>query len=127
MDNYRHNCPALMSDGRYLADWRTANTREQFNKAMNGFTNDNEFRVFMQLNAEKIIDNEWNMMRKNQSCNPKTCIHSLPTTPCPGSNIKELRLYDAVRSHKLSKADPGYPVCTTMPDYRITHTNQSKY
>ena len=127
MDNFRHNCPPRMEDGRFLSDWRPANTREQFNKAMNGFTNDNEFRVFMQQNGEKIMDNEWNTMRKTQSCVTKTCIHSLPTTPVPGSGIKELKLYDAVRGHKLLKSDPKYPKCVVMPDYRATHTNNVKY
>ena len=127
MDNFHIGCPARMSDGRFLTDHRTANTREQYIKAINGFVNDDEFRLFLQKNGEQIMDKEWDVLRKKNSCHTECCIHTLPTRATQGQSYDELRLYNAVKTGKLKKNDKDYPVCSAPNDYRMSHTESTQY
>jgi len=125
MDNYFKGCPPKMADGRFLQDFRSPSRRELYTKTINGITRDDDQRLFYQQNAEKIMNQEWNMMKQQFSCFPNCCIHNYPTRTDPGSNYEELRLYNAVRTNKIQKGDNLYPACNQMPDYRMTDTKQN--
>lgn len=126
MDNYYKECPAKMEDGRFFTDYRTSNTREQYVKTINGIVRDDEYRMFLQQNGEKIMDGEWDYMRRN-TCRPQRCVHTLPTRMTQGSAYRELMLYNDVETGRIKKTDPVYPKCANMSDYRVSHTNGVKY
>lgn len=120
MDNIYKECPAKMSDGRFLSDYRTSNTRNQYNKAINGIVREDEYRLFLQKNAQQIIDNTWKFMRGTNSCSTKVCFHQYPTRVTNGANYNELVVYDGVKSGKMKPTDKNYPVCDKFEDYRMS-------
>lgn len=127
MDNYFIGCPPKMEDGRFLTDLRTANTREQYIKTINGFVRDDDYRLFLQQNAEKIMDREWDQLKTSNSCRTNCCVHKYPTRTTNGTSYEELKTYNDVRTGRLKPTDAQYPVCPKMADYRMSHTNKSEY
>lgn len=116
-DNYWKGCPAKMSDGRFLSDYRSATVREQYNKSINAIARDDEYRLFLQQNAKSIMDNEWNTYRRTQSCHPNVCIHQdFPTRSTPSDYNRELKLHNAVRT---GVAPQSVAVCRKQEDYRM--------
>ncbi len=127
MDNFYNECPAKMEDGRFLTDYRSSNTREQFIRSINGIVRTDEYRSFLNENTEKIIDAEWEHLSLANSCKATTCVHTVPLRAPLGSANKELQLYNAVQTGQLKKGDTNYPVCKPYPDYRMTDTKNVKY
>ena len=123
-DNYYKNCPPMMSDGRLFTDFRSATRREETNKYINNIVRDDEYRVFLESNGEKIIDTIWDQQVKNNSCWVNECVHNYPTRVYPPWFTDERRAYNS-----LVKTTPDRKLyeCPKMNDYRITHTNSTKY
>ena len=119
MDNYFVGCPPRMDDGRFLSDFRTSSAREQFVKNINGIVRDDDYRMFLQKNAEKINNKEWEHLKDKNSCRTNCCIHTYPTRVNPGSLHDELNMYNLVRTNKLNRNDKNYPHCKTNDDYRM--------
>lgn len=65
---FKDGCPALMSDGRFLTNYTSANELTEIIKRSNGFTNMNQFRNFMQNSADSIIDVERQLKLKENTC-----------------------------------------------------------
>ncbi len=65
---FKDGCPALMSDGRFLTNYISTNELTEIMRRKNGFINMNEFRNFMQNNAESIINAERQLNLKENSC-----------------------------------------------------------
>lgn len=118
MDNFYKNCPAMMSDGRLFTDYRSSHRREQYTKTINGIVRDDDYRAFLQSNAESIMDRVWQDAKKSL-CRPNVCIHTHPTRTSPGLNYEEMRLYNAVKTGKGLKQVPS---CRPLADYRMTVT-----
>lgn len=120
MDNYFQQCPPMMSDGRGLTDYRSSQVREELFRYKNGLTSENEARTFRINNADEIMDNEWNALKKTRSCfTQKKCFHNNPTTRVTTVyNNAEILAYN------------GYfpaPQCTVdQQDYRLTSTKGAK-
>ena len=66
---YRDGCPAIMSDGRFITYRNSTNELTENMRKMNGFTSPNEFRQFMQNNADHFIDAERNYLINQNTCN----------------------------------------------------------
>jgi hypothetical protein len=126
MDNIFKGCPARMDDGRFFTDYRTANTRNQYIKTINGLVRDDDYRGFLQQNTNTLMDNEWNYM-KQYSCTPKVCFHQYPTRVTNGENYNELTVYDAVKLGKMTPQDKGFPICDKFEDYRMSITKNTKF
>ena len=126
MDNFYQNCPAKMNDGRFLTDYRTANTREQYIKSINGIINTNQYRTFLMTNSENIMDNEWTQITAQNSCPIDSCIHMTHSRAQPGSTNAELNLYNSVKTGKIKSTDKNFPVCPKYKDYRMTQTKLSE-
>ncbi|AUV58339.1 hypothetical protein [Bandra megavirus] len=73
-NNVYHNngCPAIMSDGRFITNYNSSNELTESMRKLNGITNPNEFRNFMQKNGELFMDAERNHIVKENTCRPKT-------------------------------------------------------
>ena len=120
MDNYFKSCPAKMSDGRLLTDYRTAVRREEYNKYINNIVRDDEYRIFLQKNSEKIMDNEWSHLKNTKSCWVNQCVHNYPTRVYPPWFVEERQNYDSLAS-KTKK----FP-CEKFNDYRMSITKDSQ-
>merc|ERR1712216_287808 len=120
MDNYFAGCPARMSDGRHLTDYRSSHKRELFNMQSNGISRSDDWRMFLQQNGEKLMDGEWCYMKNNHSCQQYPCFHEYGTKTTPGELHDEMKAYNSVKSGK-SKA----PECKQRSDYRATVTRGS--
>ena len=69
MDNRYSGCPPKMSDGRLFADHRTATRTNEYIKYINNIKGSNDnYRLFLQDNAVKIMNKEWEHARQTKSC-----------------------------------------------------------
>lgn len=117
MDNYFKGCPPMMSDARFLADYRTDTRRNEYIKYKNRIVRDDTYRQFLQNNATKLMDNDWNYNRKNNSCWANECVHKYPTRSNNSWFVKEKQDYDS-----LAKPNHQMHPCKIYKDYRMTQT-----
>lgn len=123
MDNFFKQCPPKMDDGRLFLDARTAVRREEYIKFINNIVRDDEHRLFYQKNAETIMDREWTHLRGTKSCRVKECIHNYPTRVYPPWFVEERMKHDSLRDPtRTTKYE-----CPAFADYRLTHTQNTKY
>lgn len=78
---YKGICPPKSGPGfRELSNY-TNNLNMNLNISnKNSIKRDDEYRLFLQKNGMKIIENEWNKLRNNNSCAPNNCIFKNPKT-----------------------------------------------
>ena len=50
-----HNCPALMSDGRHVTDYRPSCYVHDLIQKQNGLHNSHQYRIFLQNNANTLM------------------------------------------------------------------------
>ena len=112
-DNYYKECPAVMAYSQ-LTDYRQPAAREQYIRSINNIVSDHEYRYFLQNNASKIMDAEWNLLTKSYNCQPNECIHNSPTRQTEAELYKELKLYNDTRSGKVENLQ-----CKKLGDYRM--------
>ena len=62
------NCPALMSDGRFMTNYLSTQKIVTNLKEMNNITDENEFRLYLQKNAVNIIKSQKEYNLKNNNC-----------------------------------------------------------
>ncbi len=124
MDNYYKNCPPKMSDGRFITNYKTASSYNEYIKFENGITRDDDYRLYLQLNAEKIMDNEWLITRKDNSCWNNACVHKYPLRMDPKDFTKE-----RLNANLLfkSKELPDSFKCISYADYRMDETPLQNY
>jgi hypothetical protein len=63
------NCPALMNDSRLFTNYLLNSKLNSYVKKVNGITDENTYRLFLQKNGSKIMDNERAFMSTNKRCN----------------------------------------------------------
>jgi hypothetical protein len=114
-DNYYKECPAVMGYSQ-ITDYRQSSAREEYIRNINNIESDHSYRDFLQKNASKIMDAEWNLLTKSYNCQPNVCIHTSPTRQPEGDQYKELKLYNDTRAGKVK---PELVQCKKMPDYRM--------
>jgi len=116
MDNYNQNCPALMADGRFLTDYRSATVREHLFNVNNGFNDENKARTVRIDNAEQIMDNEWKQMTETQICDTsKYCYNTNPKTLTSTrlNNAKILAYNGKIPAPECKKKCGGYRLTVT--------------
>jgi len=124
MDNYYKNCPPKMDDGRFTTNYKTASCYNEYIKYTNGITRDDDYRLFLQLNADKIMDSDWIKLRQNDSCWNNACVHKYPLRMDPRDFTKEIQDSNLLfRSNNL----PDSFKCTPYADYRATETPLQNY
>lgn len=117
MDNFFKNCPAKMEDGRHITDYRTATRREETNKYLNNLIRNDDYRLFLQKNANTIIQNEWTNLKQSASCRVNECIHNYPTRVSSSMYCEEKAKYDNLQNPKRKVVYP----CESFKDYRLTN------
>ena len=108
-----------MDDGRFTTNYKTASCYNEYIKYENGITRDDDYRLFLQLNADKIMDNQWLKLRKNDSCWNNACVHKYPLRMDPRDFTKEIENANLLFR---SKAIPDNLKCTSYADYRMVET-----
>ncbi len=124
MDNYYNTCPAKMDDGRFITNWKTASCYNEYIKYMNGIVRDDDYRLFLQMNADKIMDSEWMYLRKNDSCWNNACVHKYNTRMDPRFFVQERQ--DANLLFKTNEL-PQTLKCQAFADYRCSTTPLQNY
>lgn len=124
MDNYYRNCPAQMNDGRFLENFKSDTCVNEYIKFTNNITRDDDYRLFLQLNADKIMDSEWLYLRKNNSCWNNACVHNYPLRMDPRSFSQER---ENANSLFTKKELPNNLKCNKFSDYRMTTTPLQNY
>ena len=125
MNNFYKKCPPMMDDGRLFTDYRTAVRREETNKYINGIVRDDEYRIFLQDNAETIMDNIWDYNKKTNACWQNECVHNYPTRVYPPWFVQERKAYDD--THKPMAQRKVMYKCPAMNDYRVSQTKGTKF
>jgi hypothetical protein len=118
MDNFYKSCPPMMSDGRFLTDYRTAVRREEYNKYTNNIVRNDDYRLFLQNNANTIMNNEWENSKKKNFCWVNECVHNYPTRVYPPWFVEERLRYNTV----FSPNKTTYYKCQPKQDYRLTES-----
>lgn len=120
MDNYFKNCPPMMEDqGRHLGDFKTATRRNEYIKYINDVWRDDQYRLFLQLNGQRILDREWNYHRQNNSCFVNNCVHNFPLRVNNRQLWEEKNIYDAVYGQNADPKFKKLAQCTNYADYRL--------
>ena len=119
MDNYYQNCPAKMDDGRFITNYRSDTCINEYIKYANGIVRDDDYRLYLQLNADKLMDTEWSSLIKNDSCFNNACVHTYPLRMDPRDFAQEKE-----KANFLFKANnlPDNFKCPVYADYRMTET-----
>ena len=70
MDNryYKHGCPPLMSDGRFLTSYVDSSVLNQYIRDVNQIYSANDFRNFLQKEGLNIINKERQFIVENNTC-----------------------------------------------------------
>ena len=124
MDNYYGNCPPRMEDARFLENYKSSTSIDEFIKFDNNIIRDDEYRLFLQINADKIMDNEWLHLKKNNSCWNNACVHKYPLRMDPRLFHKERS--DANTLFIQKQLDNSFK-CDKYADYRMSQTPQQKF
>ena len=124
MDNYYKNCPPKMDDGRFTTNYKTDTSVNEYIKYMNGITRDDDYRLFLQINADKLMDSEWLYLRKNDSCWNNACVHNYPLRMNPKLFSQERERADSLFTKKFLNDNLK---CQQFADYRMTKTPLSNY
>ena len=124
MDNYYSNCPPRMDDARFTTNYKLDSAINEYIKYMNGITRDDDYRLFLQLNADKLMDSEWLYLRRNDSCWNNACVHKYPLRMDP--RLFEQERQNADMLFKYSEL-PENLKCIKYTDYRATETPLQNY
>jgi hypothetical protein len=64
------NCPAIMEDGRFITYYNSTNELTHHIQELNGIKSSNQFRTFLQKNADIVMNKEREYINKKYSCRP---------------------------------------------------------
>ena len=118
MDNFYKQCPPVMSDGRMFTDYRSDVRVNEYVKNLNKIYRDDEYRRFLQDNAEDILDKQWEYEKERNSCWVNECVHNYPTRVYPACQVKERK-----SANMKHNKNPGQKFeCQKYKDYRATIT-----
>jgi hypothetical protein len=69
-DNKNFQCPPRMADGRHFTDYRPSNFINDLIRADNNISNSLHYRVFLQANADTLMDRQRQIACKLNCCGP---------------------------------------------------------
>lgn len=74
-DNFYFSCPAKSGPGfREITNYSPNVALNEYISVQNNIERDDEYRIFLQKNAEQVEKNEWETLRSKYSCFPNECI-----------------------------------------------------
>lgn len=71
MDNryFNYGCPPLMSDSRFLTSYVDSDVLDQYIRHVNKIESSHDYRLFLQKNANKIMNREKAYLMQKNTCN----------------------------------------------------------
>ena len=121
MDNFYLNCPAKMYS-RDFTDWRSSTRIVESLKLKNGLKRDDDTRIFLQDNANNMINGDYNFYKKHMTCGDIQCIHSgFPTRMYSPWFVQQRNNYDASmigNTNYMNVNDKKFK-CQPLKDYRL--------
>lgn len=91
---YKEGCPALMNDGRFITYYNSSHELTEAMRKLNGFKSANQFRNFMQSNADLFMEADRTYQEQKNTCNVKTACsegyYDLWSKQCGNWNVKRL-------------------------------------
>jgi hypothetical protein len=71
MDNryFKNGCPALMQDARFITNYTESRIFEQFIRKTNNIGSAQDYKRFLQDNADTIMQREREYLETNNKCN----------------------------------------------------------
>ena len=123
MDNFYHNCPAHMGHGRHLRDFKTATRRNELIKWISDVTRNDQYRLFLQANGNKILDNEFNFHINKNSCRVNDCVHNYPLRSTPRQYAQEMESHNSIFNVRTNKKLAPMRRCFDYPHYRLHPKN----
>lgn len=112
MDNFFKQCPPKLDDGRFIGEFRNDTRINEYIKSINGLNRDDDYRMFLQENASKILNNEWKYLKDNNSCWTNNYVHNYPSRMDPKLFGEEMLKYNLRYSKKYPKP--------TYEDFRMS-------
>ena len=61
-------CPAFMDDSRLFTNYLSNSKLNTYVSKINNITNSDQYRIFLQKNASKIMENEKKFIEDNKKC-----------------------------------------------------------
>ena len=119
MDNYYQNCPAKMDDARFITNYRSSSCNDEYIKYVNDIVRDDDYRLFLQLNGQNMMDSEWLFLKKNDSCQTNACVHKYPLRMDPRLFSQEIQASNLLFQQRMLPTDLQ---CTNYSDYRMCDT-----
>lgn len=116
-DNYYANCPAMNGVSRGLTNYQSSWIFDENLKRKNGIVRDDDYRNFLQMNGKKIMDAEWNELKRTESCYNNACAHVYPLDQNPKSFSEERKRANLVMQQKVL---PSNLMCMKYVDSRMT-------
>lgn len=116
MDNFYQQCPPLMDDNRMFTDWTTSTKREQFIKYINNISDEHQYRLFLQNNAIQFMTNQWDKLKRENSCYVNDCLHKHSSRVNPGIYSTEQIAYNKLLT---SQRTPSPENCEKFNDYNL--------
>lgn len=123
MDNYYENCPARMDDGRFTTNYKSSSSYNEYIKYMNGITRDDDYRLFLQINADKLMNSEWDYLKKKDSCWNNACVHNYSLRMDPRMFAEERQNANLLFQKREL---PEKFKCAKFADYRMSDTQNIK-
>lgn len=121
MDNFFQNCPAKMEDGgRFLSDYQSETRRNEYIKYINDIWRDDQYRLFLQLNGNEMMNKEWMYLKKYNDCWVNDCIHNYPTRSLPRHYWQEMQAYNSIFDTHTNKVFEPLRRCEKFKDYRLS-------
>ena len=114
MDNryYKYNCPPIMNDGRFISSYVRSRVFDQYIRSSNNVDSAQNYKHFLQDNADQIINNTKAYLRENNICKIEgKCL--------PMSGPTEITV-NSIKSNN-DKYDFYYQI--NMPHENIVHDN----
>jgi len=115
MDNYFQSCPPKMNDqGRPLTDFHSSTVRDEYLKMKYGICRDDEFRHFLQTNANQLMDLTTQYHMTHNRCWVNDCVHNNRTRVSSVCMANEMRAYNSIfnpnthaRLQQMRQCHPG--------------------
>ena len=91
---FSYNCPALMQDGRFITNYTQRRTFDQYIRGMNKIDSAQDYKDFLQMNGDSILNKERTYNEDNFICKkddkcvpisiyPQNLAQILPKPSCP--------------------------------------------
>ena len=123
MDNYYKNCPPR-SYSKGLTNYKNPAIFDEVIRNNNNIIRNDDYRLFLQMNGNKLMDTEWMHLRQTQSCWNNACVHDMPLRQDPRTFVEER---DKANLLFKSTVLPQSVKCNQYADYRMTKTPLSNY